>query len=479
MSIAPACATPTRPTFDAHDRVNYAVISSFLRVDAEEKTITLELTIDTAISCVMDYFEIFLPRMLQSKRAAEFLGCRFHIEINGNTILLRVRLGGRPTERGGRTAFVAVMSASATFDRARTRYLDLYIVVVTLALAGFGILAIYSANGAGRVDAGSPPSARGLLRPGRWPDGRLLAARLPDFPRCRADYLRDQYLPARCGVWWLARRSAARGAGSTSKLTTFQPSESGEDRRDYCARRLHQQPGREDGAVVQLPHLARYRRRARRAHLQAAGPRHGPGLCGDLGRDDGYFAHAAHLFRDPRRRRVPRASLSGSICRTIRRTGSMPFSTRPRRCNIRGEGYNIIQAQRSIASGGVTGNGIRGGIQSDYDFLKVRTTDFIFAHAASMFGFLGCIALIMLFMMLIWRYSKVVMTAGDTFGQLIAMGLTTQLLFQVIVNIGMNARMMPVTGVPLPFISVGGSPLWALLVGQGLMQSILMRHQNL
>jgi rod shape determining protein RodA len=146
--------------------------------------------------------------------------------------------------------------------------------------------------------------------------------------------------------------------------------------------------------------------------------------------------------------------------------------------NIRGEGYNIIQAQNAIASGGVSGNGIRGGVQSDYDFLKVRTTDFIFAHAASMFGFLGCIALILLFMMLIWRYSKVVMTAGDTFGQMIAMGLMMQILFQVIVNIGMNARMMPVTGVPLPFISAGGSPLWALLVGQGLMQSILMRHQK-
>lgn len=78
---------PDLTTFDAHDRVNYAVVSSFLRVDADDKTITLELTIDTEISSVMDYFEIFLPRMLQSKRAAEFLGCRFHIEINGHTIL--------------------------------------------------------------------------------------------------------------------------------------------------------------------------------------------------------------------------------------------------------------------------------------------------------------------------------------------------------------------------------------------------------
>jgi uncharacterized protein len=78
---------PDPTSFDAHDRVNYAVVSSFLRVDADEKTITLELTIDTAISSVMDYFEIFLPRMLQSKRAAEFLDCRFHIEVNGHTIL--------------------------------------------------------------------------------------------------------------------------------------------------------------------------------------------------------------------------------------------------------------------------------------------------------------------------------------------------------------------------------------------------------
>jgi uncharacterized protein len=73
--------------FDQHDRVNYASESSFLRVDAEEKTITLELTIDTEISQVMHYFEIFLPRMLMCRRAAEFLGCDFHIDINGVALL--------------------------------------------------------------------------------------------------------------------------------------------------------------------------------------------------------------------------------------------------------------------------------------------------------------------------------------------------------------------------------------------------------
>ncbi len=73
--------------FDQHDRVNYASESSFLRVDPDEKTITLELTIDTEISQVMHYFEIFLPRMLMCRRAAEFLGCDFHIDINGVALL--------------------------------------------------------------------------------------------------------------------------------------------------------------------------------------------------------------------------------------------------------------------------------------------------------------------------------------------------------------------------------------------------------
>jgi metal-dependent HD superfamily phosphatase/phosphodiesterase len=74
-------------TFDAHDRVNYAAESSFVRVDAAAKTITLELKIDTSVAQVMHYFEIFLPRMLMSRRAAEFLGCAFHIKINGVELL--------------------------------------------------------------------------------------------------------------------------------------------------------------------------------------------------------------------------------------------------------------------------------------------------------------------------------------------------------------------------------------------------------
>lgn len=78
---------PDRTTFDIHDRVNYAVEHSFLRVEEKSKTVTLELTIDTAMSQVMDYFEIFLARMLMCRRAATFLGCGFKLQINGVKIL--------------------------------------------------------------------------------------------------------------------------------------------------------------------------------------------------------------------------------------------------------------------------------------------------------------------------------------------------------------------------------------------------------
>jgi hypothetical protein len=73
--------------FDIHDRVNHAVESSFLRVDSDARTLTLELTIDTSLADVMEYFEIFLSRMVMCRRAAEYLDCRFKIDINGNQLL--------------------------------------------------------------------------------------------------------------------------------------------------------------------------------------------------------------------------------------------------------------------------------------------------------------------------------------------------------------------------------------------------------
>jgi rod shape determining protein RodA len=144
-----------------------------------------------------------------------------------------------------------------------------------------------------------------------------------------------------------------------------------------------------------------------------------------------------------------------------------------------GQGFNIIQAQVTIGSAGWFGHGLTGGSQSEFQLLKVRETDFIFAHAMSMFGFVGGLALFFTFMLLLWRMLRAVSLAPDTFGQQITVGITTMLFFQAFVNIGMNLGVMPVTGIPLPFISLGGTALFVTLASFGIIQSIVMNHRRL
>lgn len=144
-----------------------------------------------------------------------------------------------------------------------------------------------------------------------------------------------------------------------------------------------------------------------------------------------------------------------------------------------GSGFNIIQARIAIATGGKFGHGLAGDTQSQFDLLRVRTTDFIFAHSMEMFGFIGAIALFLTFAILIWRTMHVASVARDTFGQMLAVGVSAMIFFQVFVNIGMNVGLMPVTGIPLPFVSLGGSSLWTLLAGLGLLQSVLIHQQRL
>jgi rod shape determining protein RodA len=144
-----------------------------------------------------------------------------------------------------------------------------------------------------------------------------------------------------------------------------------------------------------------------------------------------------------------------------------------------GQGYNIIQARVTIGSAGWFGHGLGGGTQAEFQLLRVRETDFIFAHAMSMFGFIGGIALFFTFMLLLWRMLRVITVAPDTFGQQIAIGITTMVFFQAFVNIGMNLGIMPVTGIPLPFISLGGTSLFILLASLGVLQSIVMNHRRL
>jgi rod shape determining protein RodA len=112
-------------------------------------------------------------------------------------------------------------------------------------------------------------------------------------------------------------------------------------------------------------------------------------------------------------------------------------------------------------------------------FLKVRHTDFIFSALAEEFGFVGTLLVLILFLFVIYRILYAARTAKDTFGALICYGVATIIAFQAMANIGVNLRLIPATGLTLPFISYGGSSLMTLLLGIGLVESVVLRHKSL
>jgi rod shape determining protein RodA len=138
-----------------------------------------------------------------------------------------------------------------------------------------------------------------------------------------------------------------------------------------------------------------------------------------------------------------------------------------------GSGFNILQAEISIGSGGFWGKGFTQGTQTQLDYLRTQTTDYIFSVGAEELGFVGAVALFALFVVLLFRCIRVAGVADDTFGRLIAIGVMTFILFHVFVNIGVNIRLLPVTGVPLPLVSQGGSSLVTILGALGILQSVL------
>lgn len=141
--------------------------------------------------------------------------------------------------------------------------------------------------------------------------------------------------------------------------------------------------------------------------------------------------------------------------------------------------YNVQQALVSIGSGGWVGKGYESGTQVQLRFLKVRHSDFIFSALAEEFGFVGTIIVMGLLLFIILRCLRAARIASDTFGALIAYGVATLLTFQAVVNIGMNLNLLPVTGLPLPFVSYGGSSLLSMLLGIGLVESVVLRHKSL
>ena len=144
-----------------------------------------------------------------------------------------------------------------------------------------------------------------------------------------------------------------------------------------------------------------------------------------------------------------------------------------------GSGYHVIQSKIAIGSGGLLGKGWLAGTQSQLNFLPENHTDFIFAVAGEEFGFVGAAFIILLYLIIIWRGIAIALDADDNFGTLLAVGVTSMFMFHVMVNIGMTAGIMPVTGVPLPFLSYGVSSLTTNLMLVAILLNVKVRKQNL
>ena len=141
-----------------------------------------------------------------------------------------------------------------------------------------------------------------------------------------------------------------------------------------------------------------------------------------------------------------------------------------------GQSYNVRQAQIAISSGGITGYGLGKGPQTKGGYVPEQQTDFIFTVAGEELGFLGSGLLILLLGVVLWRIWRIAQMAADLAGTLICVGVMCMFLFHVFENIGMTLGIMPVTGIPLPFVSYGGSSMLAAFVALGLVQSVHMHR---
>jgi rod shape determining protein RodA len=141
-----------------------------------------------------------------------------------------------------------------------------------------------------------------------------------------------------------------------------------------------------------------------------------------------------------------------------------------------GAGYQLIQSQIAIGSGGMTGKGITKGTQTRLRFLPVPYKDFIFSAWAEEQGFVGVVVVLALYFVLLMRIVQNAQTAPDRLGMYICMGVAALLLSHIMINVGMVAGLMPVTGIPLPFMTAGGSSVWSNFLALGLVNNVRLRR---
>jgi rod shape determining protein RodA len=142
-----------------------------------------------------------------------------------------------------------------------------------------------------------------------------------------------------------------------------------------------------------------------------------------------------------------------------------------------GTGYQLRQARITVGSGGFLGTGLFEGPQTNGRFVPEQQTDFIFTVAGEQLGFVGSAGILILYLIILMRAFSIARRANDPYGRLVATGITAWFAFQIFENIGMTLGLMPMTGVPLPFLSYGGSSMFATLIGFGLLQNVHARHR--
>jgi rod shape determining protein RodA len=143
-----------------------------------------------------------------------------------------------------------------------------------------------------------------------------------------------------------------------------------------------------------------------------------------------------------------------------------------------GAGFQLLTAQKAVRSGGLLGAGLTNGAQNQSSVLPVQATDFVFAILAEELGFIGCVVVFLLFAALLWRILTIAWRSRDPFGLMMGAGVASMILFQIAVNVGMVLGLMPITGIPLPFITHGGASLVSIAIGLGILQSIAMRQHR-
>ncbi len=146
--------------------------------------------------------------------------------------------------------------------------------------------------------------------------------------------------------------------------------------------------------------------------------------------------------------------------------------------NSRTTGFNTQQARIAIGSGGLFGTGLFNGPQTQGRFVPENQTDFVYSVAGEELGFVGAVAIVALLGVLLWRAVHIAMRASDLFGRLVASGIAVWIAFQAFENIGMNLGIMPVTGVPLPFVSYGGTSMFASWMAVGLLLNVHLRARE-